>query len=257
VLSDEASWLAAEIRRLSRVSDGGISWRALRKVPDATPSEGLLAIASDDSGHPRLRATLQAALAKVGGRRCLLLLWGEHPDLRPLRDLLPAEVLYLPSEADRLAATLTTIVNPPALEDLTRHLVDNVPPALRTAVREVLERSGDPAGDPPPNNTVELATKARVDRPNLSRVAKEWDAELRVALDFARTRWILASLRERNPSIPDLARIMGYANREPLRPLLHRTIQCTLSQAWRVDPEVVVGPLLGALGKAVRVDAAG
>jgi hypothetical protein len=130
VLSDEASWLAAEIRRLSRVSDGGISWRALRKVPDAMPSEGLLAIACDDPGHPRLRATLQAALVKAGGRRCLLLLWGEHPDLRPLHGLLPAEVLYLPSEADQLTAAVTRMTDPPRLEDLTPRFAPRLPDSL-------------------------------------------------------------------------------------------------------------------------------
>jgi hypothetical protein len=149
------------------------------------------------------------------------------------------------------------MADPLRLERLTPRFAPRLPDTLELALRKVLAWSGDPGGPPPPNNTSELATRARVDRANLSRLAKSWGVDLHVFLDFARTRWILASLRERERSMSELTRIMGYAGEEPVRLLLKRTVGCTLSQAWREDPEVVVGPLLEALGKTVLVDRAG
>jgi hypothetical protein len=251
LVSDERAWLESELRGAAAEA---IVWEVLEAGLGAIPFEGVLAIAAESARAPRLASLVRAAVDRLGEDRCALLIWadGRNPDLRTLRGCTPKEVIYLPSEVERLLAWAEGGTGPGKPADLEAALRVDLADALGVALRFALNRSREPSGPPPPGTVAELARSTGLDRANLHRRAKQWNVDLPAFLRHARVRWVLALYR-RPEDLADVVRELGHTDDRPLRRLLQATLERPLAKAWGLDPELTIGPILTALGRAATL----
>lgn len=148
-------------------------------------------LVTDEPAHPGLMRLIRSVRSRHAPDRIVVLGWNASPGWSQALRINVGAVCLLPGEWELARQEVSRLLRQAAgVYPLGLTLRRELLHSLDFALREVLTRSGTPAGAAPPRNVTRLAGDRGIDRSNLARQAQRYGVDLGLICDLSLLRWL-------------------------------------------------------------------
>lgn len=197
---------------------------ALRWSDDVDREADGVVLVTDDPAHPGITRLIRRVRSKHAPDRVVVLGWNASQGWSQALRISVGAVYLLPGEWELARHEVSRLLRQAAsVYPLGLTLRRGLPHSLHLALREVLTRSGTPAGAAPPRNVTRLAGDRGIDRSNLARQAQRSVVDLGLVCELSLLRWLwLRIILEPEASANQLAHMAGFSTKRGLRSWVRR-----------------------------------